>query len=211
MKAINPKQMKKILILLTTVILASACKKDQPLDKADLYPDQPVSVASSSAMAVFQSNVSFYQMFVYRFDPVTNAWTSRIASHFSTTSLADPSYLGFTNPYVTDSGVPMFDMVRLYSTQTGTTNIKTVRINADQVLQFFPDYVGAKTGVVKVKTQDVVLTKADASTFKIGISGSGTYNETSKVIDLSITFNESSIGGTSRTFAYKLCPTALTL
>ncbi|PWS26319.1 hypothetical protein DHW03_16170 [Pedobacter yonginense] len=203
--------MKKIFIILTAILMAAGCKKDQPEDKTDLYPDQPATVPSSSAMATFQSNTSFYQMFVYRFDPVANAWTNRIASHFSTISSTDPSFLGFTNPYVADSGVPLFDMVRLYSTQTGTTNIKTVKINADQVLQFFPDYIGSKTGVVKVKPQDITLTKADASTFKIGITGSGTYSEITKVIDLSITFNEASIGATTRTFAYKLSPTALSL
>ncbi|GGI23385.1 hypothetical protein [Pedobacter mendelii] len=203
--------MKKLFIFLTAIVLATGCKKDQPQDKADLYPDQPASIPSSSAMATFQSNVAFYQMFVYRFDPVSNAWTNRIASHFSTTSATDPTFLGFTNPNVPDSGVPMFDMVRLYSTQTGTTNIRTVKINVDQVLQFLPDYIGAKTGVVKVKTQDVVLTKADASTFKIGISGSGTYSEVTKIIDLSITFNEAAIGGTTKTFAYKLSPTAIAL
>mgnify|MGYP006206726113 CR=1 FL=1 len=103
-------------------------------------------------------------------------------------------------------------MVRLYASETGTTNIKAVKINAEKVLQFFPDYEGAKTGIVKVKTQDVTLKKSTAGqTITIGISGSGTYDETSKVIDLKVTFNETAIGGTSRTFQYKLSPTALTL
>jgi len=202
--------MKAIFSIFTVILfIFTGCKKDEPATKADLYPDQPVPVASSSAMTAFQQNISFYQMFVYRFDPTTNAWTSRIAGHFSTTSTADPSFLGFTNPYVVDSGVPMFDMVRLYSAQTGTTNIKNVKINVDQVLQFFPDYENAKTGIVKIKTQDIVLTKLDATTFKIGMSGSGTYDENSKVIDLNITFNEAAIGGTTRTFKYKLSPTAI--
>jgi hypothetical protein len=203
--------MKKLLLIIATLTVLSSCKKEQPADKADLYPEVPLATASSSAMAVFQQNIAFYQMFVYRFDSTTSAWTNRIASHFSTTSATDPTFIGFTNAGVADSGTAMFDMVRLYSTQTGTTNIKTVKINADQVLQFFPDYEKAKTGIVKVKTQDVVLTKSDATTFKIGISGSGTYDETSKVIDLSITFNETAIGGTTRTFKYKMSPTALTL
>ncbi|WP_443945804.1 hypothetical protein ACJVDH_01485 [Pedobacter sp. AW1-32] len=204
--------MKKILIPIFLLIISfSACKKDQPADKADLYPEQPLSTPSSSVMSVFHQPSAYYQMFVYRYEPSTLSWTSRIAGHFSTISLTDASYLGFTNPYVVDSGVPMFDMVRLYSSFTNTTNIKTAKINADQVLQFFPDYEGAKTGVVKVKTQDVILTKSDGGTFKIGLSGNGTYNETTKLIDLSITFNETAIGGTTRTFQYKLSPTALSL
>jgi len=203
--------MKKLFIAIVALILVTGCKKDQPADKTDLYPDEPLAVSSSSAMAVFQTNVAFYQMSVYRFDIEKNEWTNKIGSHFSNISASDPTFLGFTNTTTADSGVAMFDMVRLYSTQTGSTNIKTVKINADQVLQFFPDYVGSKTGVVKVKTQDVVLTRSNGSTFKIGISGSGSYSEITKVIDLSITFNEAAIGGNSRTFAYKLSPNNLTL
>ena len=203
--------MKKIFILIIAITVLLSCKKDQPADKTDLYPDQPVTTPSSSAITVFQSNVAFYQLFVYRFDPVTNAWTARIGSHFSSISVSDPTFIGFNNVNVSDTGVAMFDMVRLYATQTGSTNIKTVKVNADQVLQFFPDFDGAKIGIVKVKTQDITLTRQDASTFKIGISGGGTYSEVTKVIDLNIIFNEAAIGGTSRTFAYKLSPTALTL
>lgn len=204
--------MKRILFaFILGAVLFTSCKKDEPALKEDLYPDQPLSVASSSAIATFHQSVSFYQMFVYRFDPTTAKWTTRIASHFSTIPTSDPTAIGFTNPYVVDSGVPLFDMVRLYSTETGTTNIKTVKINADKVLQFFPDYVGAKTGIVKVVDQDVVLTRANLTTFKIGISGSGTYDENTKIIDLEVKFNETAIGGTSQTFKYKMSPTALTL
>lgn len=203
--------MKTLYSLLLVLVIFTGCKKDQPADKLDLYPDQPVATANSSTIAVFHQSTAFYQMFVYRLEPATNTWGSRIASHFSTVSVSDPSFLGFTNAGVSDSGTAMFDMVRLYSAYTGTTNIKTVKINVDQVLQFFPDYAGAKTGIVKVKTQDVILTKSDATTFKIGMSGSGTYDENTKVMDLTITFNETAIGGTSRTFQYKLSPTALSL
>lgn len=204
--------MRTLIIIFISLICFSSCKKDEPAAKADLYPTQPVATASSSAIAVFHQPIAFYQMYVYREDPATGLWGSRIAGHFSTISTADPSFIGFTNPNVVDSGVPLFDMVRLYSTYTGTTNIKVVGINADQVLQFFPDYDGAKTGLVKVKTQDVILRKSIAGqTITIGMSGSGTYDENAKLIDLKITFNETAIGGTSRTFKYKLSPTALTL
>ena len=204
--------MKNIFSILISLIILSGCKKDEPAAKADLYPDQPVATASSSAIAVFHQSTAYYQMYVYRQDPATGTWGRRIGSHFSTISSSDPSFIGFTNPYVADSGVPLFDMVQLYSAYTGTTAIKTVGINVDQVLQFFPDYEGAKTGIVKVKTQDVTLKKSTAGqTITIGISGSGTYDETSKVIDLKVIFNETAIGGTSRTFQYKLSPTALTL
>lgn len=203
--------MRTLIIIFISLIIFSGCKKDEPAEKADLYPHQPVATASSSAIAVFHQPVAFYQMFVYRYEPSTGLWGRRIGSHFSHISVTDPNYLGFSNFTTADSGVSLFDMVALYSAYTGTTAIKTVGINVDQVLQFFPDYEGAKTGIVKVKTQDVILRKLGGGTISIGMSGSGTYDETSKVMDLKITFNEAAIGGTSRTFDYKLSPTALTL
>lgn len=203
--------MKKLFTFFIAALLLAACKKDEPAAKADLYPDQPVSTPSTSAIATFHQAVSFYQMFVYRFDTSTSKWTARIGGHFSTIPASDPTAIGFTNPYVVDSGVPLFDMVRLYGTETATTNIKTVKINADKVLQFFPDFIGAKTGIVKVVTQDIILTRANLTTFKIGISGSGSYDENTKVIDLEVKFNETAIAGTSQTFKYKLSPVALFL
>ena len=203
--------MKNLFAILIALFLFAGCKKDEPAAKADLYPDQPVSTPSTTAIATFHQPTSFYQMFVYRFDPVENKWGARIGSHFSTIPASDPTALGFTNPYVADSGVPLFDMVRLYATETGTTNIRNVKINAEKVLQFFPDFDGAKTGIVKVVEQDITLTRSNATTFKIGISGSGTYDENTKIIDLTVKFNEAAIGKTSQTFKYKLSPVALTL
>jgi hypothetical protein len=203
--------MKNLFAILIALFLFAGCKKDEPAAKADLYPDQPVSTPSTTAIATFHQNIQFYQPFVYRFDPTTDRWTPRILSHFSSVPPSDPTALGFTNSQVADSGVALFDMVRLYTTETGTTNIKTVKINAEKVLQFFPDFTDAKTGIVKVVNQDITLTRSNATTFKIGISGSGTYNENTKIIDLTVKFDETAIGKTSQTIKYKISPVALTL
>jgi len=187
---------------LLIIAVLSACKDEEPPVKEDLYPTVPLSTASSSAIKVFYSNVSFYELYVYRFDPETNKWTNRIRSHFPTVPSDDPSILGFSNPYVTNSGVSLFDMPRLYQIAVGTLNINTAKINVEKVLQFFPDFEGAKTGIVKVIPQDVVISKTAAAaalsgipTFKIGISGSGTYDENTKIINLEVVFNETAIGG----------------
>lgn len=204
--------LKIILLLLGSMIFVAACKKAEPVTKADLYPDVPVNTASSSAIATFYQNTAFYQQFIYRYDTATLKWTTRIVGHYPTISTEDNSYMGFTNPYVVDSGVPMFDMVKLYTTQLGGNNIKNAKINAERVLQFFPDFEGAKTGIVKIRKQDVVLTKTTpAGTFKIGISGGGTYDETSKLIDLEVVFDETDIGGPGQTIKFKIGVTALTL
>lgn len=200
-----------ILVIFTCILPFASCKKDEPAAKEDLYPEVPLDRPSSTALGVFHQPTANFQLFVYRYDPATQRWTARIGSHFSSISAADPSFLGFTNSTVSDSGVAAFDMVRLYTTEIGSTNIRTAKVNIDQALQFFPDYEGSKTGVVKVKTQDVVITRSAGTTFQIGISGEGTYNETSGLIDLKVTFDDAKIGGGKKTIDYKLSTVALTL
>lgn len=188
------------------LILVTGCKKST----TDVVEEKPVT-ASASPLATFQSPVANYQLFVYRYDDVTATWTRRIASHFSTIA-ADGTSLGFTNPYVENSGVNLFGMVTLYTDALGTNNIKEAKINVPKLLQFFPSAEGSKTGVVKIITQDVVLTVSAGGSFKIGLSGEGTYDETTKVIDLNVDFNETAIGGAAKvTRKYKLSVAALSL
>ncbi len=194
----------KLLFIVT--LLLGACKEEEPPLKEDLYPDTPLTTPSASTAQLFYKNQFVYEIFVYRFDPILNKWTDRIRSHFPLIPTNDPTVLGFANPYAPDSGVALFDMVRLYSTQIAspTNNIRTAKINVERALQFFPDFEGAKTGVVKVIPQDVIITKNPNSTFepgiptfKIGISGSGTYDERTKIINLEVIFDETNIGGPS--------------
>lgn len=184
------------------VTLSAGCREEEPPFKEDLYPEEPLSTPSSSAIQTFYTNTSFYELYVYRFDSEANRWTNRIRSHFPTVPSDDPTAIGFTNPYVTNSGVSLFDMPRLYQAQVGTLNINTAKINVDKVLRFFPDFEGAKTGIIRVIEQDVVVSKTSAAalstgqpTFKIGISGGGTYDERTKIINLEVVFNETDIGG----------------
>lgn len=211
--------MKKIILYLLFVItLLVGCRGDEPPFKEDLYPEEPLSTPSSSAINVFHQNIPFYQMWVYRYNEDTKLWTSRIGGHFSVISTQDPDYLGFVHPVAT-SGVALFDMPRLYGTPIGSTNPVTAKINADKVLGFFPDFEGAKTGIVKVVPQDITVSKNPNSTFqpgipnfKIGISGQGTYDERTAIIDLEVIFNETAIGGPAEVKRnYKLSPVALTL
>jgi len=189
-------------------VLITSCKKsDTPSETV-----VPEPVASATPLAVFQSSAANYQLYVYRLDETTNTWTKRIASHFSTIAESTPTALGFTNPYVADSGVNLFQMVTLYTDAIGTNNIKEAKINASAVLEFFPSETGAKTGTVKVIAQDIVITKKAGGTFKIGISGDGKYDEATKVIDLVVKFNETAIGGAAEVKrTYKLAVDALTL
>ena len=188
------------------LILTTSCKKSD----VDVV-EEKAEVASASPLATFQSSAAYYQLFVYRYDDVTATWTRRIASHFSTIA-PDSTALGFTNAGVADSGVNLFGMVTLYTDALGTNNIKEAKINVPRLLQFYPSATVSKTGVVKIISQDVVLTVAKGGSFKIGLSGEGTYDETTKVIDLTVNFNETAIGGKAQVVRkYKLSVNALTL
>lgn len=211
--------MNKLLIfLIFMVTLSAGCREEEPPLKEDLYPEEPLSTPSSSAINVFHQNIPFYQMFVYRYNEDTKLWTNRIGGHFSVLSTQDPNYIGFVHPVAT-SGVALFDMPRLYGTPIGSTNPVIAKINVDKVLGFFPDFEGAKTGIVRVVPQDVTVSKGPNSTFepgvptfKIGISGEGTYDERTAIIDLEVIFNETAIGGPAAVKRiYKMSPSALTL
>ncbi|WP_316734659.1 hypothetical protein [Pedobacter aquatilis] len=196
------------LIAITSITLFG-CKKTATTPEEEVKTE---AKASAGPLAVFQKSTASYQLYVYRYDETTATWTRRIGSHFSTVSDATPTAMGFTNPYVEDSGVNMFQMVTLYTDQLGTNNIKEAKINAPAVLEFYPSAENATKGIVKVIKQDVTLTVKAGGSFKIGISGEGTYDETTKLIDLVVKFNETAIGGASEVKrTYKLSVDALTL
>jgi hypothetical protein len=211
-------KMKYLLLLMLIITFLAGCREDEPVLKEDLYPEVPLTTPSSSAINVFHQSIPNYQMFVYRYNEDTKLWSNRIIGHFSIISTQDPNYIGFVHPIAT-SGVTFLDMHRLYATQIGSTNAVTAKINVDKFIGFFPDFEGAKTGIVKVVTQDIIVSKNPNSTFepgvptfKIGISGQGTYDERTAIIDLEVIFNETAIGGPAVVKRiYKLSPIALTL
>lgn len=206
MKVTNLLSLAAIALILTT----SCSKSDNtavPIEEVEVLPP-----ASAGPLNIFHKSTANYQLYVYRYEDSTATWSRRIASHFSTIDEATPTALGFTNPYVEDSGVNLFGMPALYSTTIGSTNVKEAKINASAVLQFYPSTEKPTTGIVKVIKQDIVVTIKAGGTFKIGISGEGTYDETTKVIDLVVKFNDTAIGGLAEIKrTYKLSVDALTL
>lgn len=194
------------------LFFATACS-DSESNPTPVVEEKPAE-ASAKVIETFHKSDAYYQLNVYRYDSTASKWTAKIGSHFSTIPQNEPSYLGFTNPYVKESGVNLFGMTTIYADTLGTSNIKEARINAEKVLQFFPDATAAKKGTVKVVGQNIVMTKksGNPATISIGISGQGTYDEETKVIDLTVYFNETSIGGKSSVARkYKLSVDALTL
>lgn len=185
----------------------------EPLETQKPAEEKPVE-ASETAINTFHKPDAYYQLNVYRYDSTTNAWSRKIGSHFSVVAKESPAYLGFANSYVVESGVNLFGMVTLYTEALGTNNIKDARINAEKVLQFFPAASGSKKGIVKVVAQDILMRRKDGNpaSISIGISGEGTYDEDTKLIDLTVRFNETAIGGKSSVARkYKLSVNELTL
>lgn len=211
-------KIKTTIFALFILVMSSCSSKNN-----DPVPELPVEEESADAAVIsyFHDNTAYYQPFVYRFDETTQLWGKRIASHFSTIDESEPSYLGFTNPYVKDSGVNLFQMVTLYADFIGTNNIKTAAINVSKLLSFVPDKssptlpdapkVHAK-GSVNVLAQQVQISKKGGGVFEIGISGTGTYDLNTGVIDLAINFDETAVGGPAKvTRKYKISKIALTL
>jgi uncharacterized beta-barrel protein YwiB (DUF1934 family) len=210
----------KSTILALIVLFMVSCSKDTV---EPIIEPEPDPVADASVAAAFYENTPYFEIFIYRFDAETAKWTNRIRSHFPAISEQDPNYLGFRQIYVDNSGVNLFQMVTLYKNHLGTTNLKTVGINVDKVLTFFPtesaDGLKTNKGIVKVFGQKVKMyTKGDIKNrenmefVEIGISGEGTYDLETGVIDLDVHFDETSIGGPAKvTRKYKMSKTALEL
>ncbi|MFD1771697.1 hypothetical protein [Sphingobacterium suaedae] len=214
----------KSTFLALIVLFLTSCGKDaiEPIVEPEPEPEPIEETADPAVIAYFHENTAYFQPYVYRFDEETQTWGKRIASHFSTVSEDSHSYLGFTNPYVEDSGVNLFQMVTLYTEHIGTNNIKTAGINVEKLLSFIPDE-SSKTladapeihlkGKVNVFAQQVKIRKAGLEDFfEIGISGEGTYDLETGIMDLNIHFDETAIGGPEKvTRQYKISKTALTL
>lgn len=206
------------------VLFLTSCGKDtvEPIVEPEPEPEPIEETADPAVIAYFHENTAYFQPFVYRFDEETQTWGKRIASHFSIVSGDSPSYLGFTNPYVDDSGVNLFQMVTLYTDHIGTNNIKTAGINVEKLLSFTPDKSSVvltdapeihSKGTVNVFTQQVKIRKAGLEDFfEIGISGEGTYDLQTGIIDLNVHFDETAIGGPEKvTRKYKISKTKITL
>jgi hypothetical protein len=112
-------------------------------------------------------------------------------------------------------------MVTLYTEYIGTNNIKVAGINVEKLLSFVPDKSSPtliddptvhSKGTVNVLTQQVRVSRKEGNAFEIGISGKGSYDLETGIIDLSVNFDETAIGGAEKvTRKYKISKKAITL
>lgn len=193
-------------------IQVSFDERMQPVTIGDI-PTFTLTILPFSPVRAWYAETAYYAPYVYYY--ANDKWSS-LAGHYSVLAEDDAYVLGFVNNYVQDSGIPFLNMVRIYANEIakpdgGSVSAKTAKINVPEALEFVPASAGARSGTVKVIEQDVVVSRKDGSTFTIGISGSGTYNLDTKLIDLVVKFNETAIGGAAEvSYSYKISAEKLT-
>lgn len=177
--------MKGVVVVLVVVLLMG-CKKD--FNAAPTY-------ASKSLAAIWAKQENFYapQASVY-IDSIAT-WRNFIG--FAFTSEADPDKLGFANVYNAGKGTNALYMRNFYNSQTITSDSGYYNITIPKCFQLIPNGPGATEGMVKVIEQTVTIYRTNKTPFYIKISGSGTYSEVSKLIEVEVVFDETNIGGLS--------------
>ena len=179
--------MKKYVVILLMVASVAGCKKG--FDAEPTY-------AKAVIAATWARTEPFYRPISERFDETTNAWRSFQA--FTVTSEGEPDKIGFANPYVAGRGVNALDMNRLYTAQSISSDSGYYNITIAKAFQFIPSKEDATIGTVVVLPQDIKIWRRDGSSFTIKIApgtAPGTFNTNTKVFEIEVTFDETTIGG----------------
>jgi hypothetical protein len=180
--------MKKLWYIAFTLAVFAGCKKG--------YNVEP-TYAKPVIAATWAKQEPFYSPNPQIFLEATNTWRNFIS--FAFTSAGEPDKLGFANPYVAGRGTNALYMNTLYASQQLTSDSGFYNVTIPKCFEFIPKSADNLTeGTVRVIPQDVILTRRDKTTFIIRISeGSapGIYNTNTKVFEIEVSFDETSIGG----------------
>jgi hypothetical protein len=176
--------MQKLFYLLLAAIVLVTCKKE--------YDVEP-TYANPSLAQIWAQNLPFYRPNATIYLESSGTWRTFIG--FTVTSDADPNKLGFANPYNAGKGTNALYMTTLYTAQNLTSDSGFYNVTIPKCLELIPNTPGAKEGTVNVIPQQVRLTRRDRTFFDIGIKGNGTYSEITKLIEIEVDFDETSIGG----------------
>jgi hypothetical protein len=171
-------------LLLVAPMVWAGCKKEY---------DAEATYAKRSLAQIWAKKETFYapQASVY-IDSIAT-WRNFIG--FSFTSEGDPDKLGFANVYNAGKGTNALYMRNWYAAQTLTSDSGYYNITIPKCFQLIPNGPDATEGTVKVIEQTVTLYRTNKTPFFIKISGSGTYNEISKLLEVEVIFDETNIGG----------------
>ncbi|TAE66475.1 MAG: hypothetical protein EAY68_06145 [Bacteroidetes bacterium] len=183
--------MKKIYILVVAfavLVVYAGCKKGFNAELT--YANYPLA-------ATWAKGTPFYSPNPQIFMPATGTWRSFFS--FSFTSEAEPDVIGFGNPFVPGRGTNALFMNSLYTSQQLTADSGFYNVTIPKCFRLVPKSVDSTfTGTVEVIPKDVVLTRRNRTTFIIKISAAstpGTYDTRTGLMEVSVKFNEASIGG----------------
>ncbi len=171
-------------IAILALVTTPGCKKNY---------DAEATYAKRSLAQIWAKKENFYapQASVY-IDSIAT-WRNFIG--FSFTSDGDPDKLGFANIYNAGKGTNALYMRNFYAGQTLTSDSGYYNITIPKCFQLIPNASAATEGTVKVLEQTVTLYRTNKTPFYIRISGSGTYSEISKLLEVEVVFDETNIGG----------------
>lgn len=179
--------MKNVILIFLVVAATFSCKKD--------FNAEP-TYAKPTIAGTWAKNEVNYRPFSERLDDATGNWRSFIA--FTVTSEGEPDKIGFANPYVAGKGTNALAMNTLYSSQNISSDSGYYNITIPKCFQFIPRGEDVTQGTVVVLPQDVRIWRRDGTSFVIKISpgtAPGNYNTVTKVFDVEVSFDETSIGG----------------
>ena len=173
--------------IIATIAVAS-CRKE--------YKAEP-TYAKPAVAGTWAKQEQFYSPNPQIFLESTGTWRNFIS--FAFTSAGEPNKIGFANPYNAGKGTNALYMSTLYSSQSLTTDSGYYNVTIPKCFEFTPNSPeDVTTGTVKVIPQKVRLYRRDKTFFEIGISEGtvpGTYNTSTGVFEIEVSFDETSIGG----------------
>lgn len=176
--------MKPFLIAACGVIILASCKKNYEAE---------ATYAKRALAQIWAKKESFYSPQASVYIDSIGVWRNFIG--FSFTSEGDPDKLGFANPYNAGKGTNALYMRNFYNGQTITSDSGYYNITIPKCFQLIPDASNATKGTVKVIEQRVTIYRTNKTPFYIDISGSGTYDEVSQLMEVEVIFDERNIGG----------------
>ncbi len=174
--------------ILFFVILFFACKKRFA---------EPTYAPTPTALKIWFKTDAFYTPKAEIFIDSTNVW--RTFTAFPLIYDNDPNKYGFGNPYVPGKGSNALYMNTIYGRLPGgvTSDSGYYNTTIPKCFEFIPEKPGSIKGIVNVIAQKIRLFRRDKTFYDIGISGKGTYDETNKIFEVEVIFDETDIGGSA--------------
>ncbi len=174
------------LALVAVVLIFVACQKQFA---------EPTYAPNATAVKVWFQPNAFYTPNSEIFLESTQSW--RRFFSFPLIYDNDPNKYGFGNPFVIGKGSNALYMNAIYGALPGglTSDSGFYNVTIPKCFEFIPEKPGSIKGTVRVIPQDVLLFRRDKTSYNIGISGSGTYDEAAQMFEVEVSFDETEIGG----------------